>query len=158
MKKNNDSVEGPDGLACTARLPLSSVTVGRTGGVRVFGSETRRDAGLIRRARSLPGNGLRRVSDWRRWRCSRQGTGAKHADKQMAARQSWDALKLDLCTTVDSGYRLFGLPLLTKGEVDELEREVLVEIKAADPTATASVRKNLHAILKACAGRIDVLA
>lgn len=43
---------------------------------------------------------------------------------------------LDLCTTVDSGYRLFGLPLLTRDEVDE----------------------NLYAILKACAGRIDVLA
>ncbi|MEU1406841.1 hypothetical protein ABZ471_31610 [Streptomyces sp. NPDC005728] len=100
----------------------------------------------------------RGLTDWRRWRCSRQGKGAKHADKQMVARQNWDALKLDLCTTVDSGYRLFGLPLLTRDEVDELEREVLVEIKAADPTATASARKNLHAILKACAGRIDVLA
>ncbi|WP_158761747.1 hypothetical protein [Streptomyces sp. NRRL S-146] len=102
-----------------------------------------------------PAKGL---TGWRRWRCSRNGTDVKHADKQMAARQSWDALKLDLCTTVDSGYRLFGLPLLTRDEVDELERKLLVEIKAADPTAAASARKNLHAIQKACAGRIDVLA
>ncbi|AZS84143.1 hypothetical protein AB0465_02470 [Streptomyces griseoviridis] len=94
----------------------------------------------------------------RRWRCSRHGTDAQHADKQMEARQSWDALKFDLCTTVDSGYRLFGLPFLTRGEADELERELLVEVKATDPTAAASARKNLHAILKACAGRIDVLA
>nr|WP_285562811.1 hypothetical protein [Streptomyces hygroscopicus] len=105
--------------------------------------------------RDKPASGL---TDWRRWRRSRQATGAKHADKQMAAHQSWHTLKLDLCTTVDSGYRLFGLPLLTKGEVDELEREVLAEIEAAGPTDAASTRKNLHAILKACAGRIDVLA
>jgi hypothetical protein len=90
--------------------------------------------------RDKPASGL---TDWRRWRRSRQATGAKHADKQMAAHQSWHTLKLDLCT---------------KGEVDELEREVLAEIEAAGPTDAASTRKNLHAILKACAGRIDVLA
>ena len=27
MKKNNRPVEGPDGLVCTARLPLSSATL-----------------------------------------------------------------------------------------------------------------------------------
>jgi hypothetical protein len=27
VKKNNDTVEGPDGLVCTARLPLSSATL-----------------------------------------------------------------------------------------------------------------------------------
>jgi hypothetical protein len=27
VKKNNHPVEGPDGLACTARLPLSSATL-----------------------------------------------------------------------------------------------------------------------------------
>ncbi|MFE2611675.1 hypothetical protein ACFXI6_54060 [Streptomyces mirabilis] len=27
MTKNNSSVEGPDGLVCTARLPLSSATL-----------------------------------------------------------------------------------------------------------------------------------
>jgi hypothetical protein len=87
-----------------------------------------------------------------------QEAGDKHADKRMAARHSWDVLKLDLCTTVDSGYRLFGLPLLADGAIADLERKVLVGIEAADFDAADPARADLRAILNACAGRIDVLA
>jgi hypothetical protein len=37
VKKNNDTVEGPDGLVCTARLPLSSATLIR-GHMKEIGS------------------------------------------------------------------------------------------------------------------------
>lgn len=87
-----------------------------------------------------------------------QEAGDKHTDKQMAARRSWDVLKLDLCTTVDSGYRLFGLPFLAADAIADLEGKVLVEIEAADFETAGPARDDLRAILDACAGRIDVLA
>ncbi|MFJ6393982.1 hypothetical protein ACIQJT_41130 [Streptomyces sp. NPDC091972] len=87
-----------------------------------------------------------------------QATGDKHADKRMAARRSWDVLKLDLCTTLDSGYRLFGLPFLAADAVAVLEGKVLLEIEAADFDTAGPARDDLRAILNACAGRIDVLA
>lgn len=87
-----------------------------------------------------------------------QQAGDKPADKRMAARRSWDVLKLDLCTTVDSGYRRFGLPLLADDAIADVERKVLAGIEAADVDAADPARADLRAILNACAGRIDVLA
>ncbi|MFD7603449.1 hypothetical protein ACFWAN_23585 [Streptomyces mirabilis] len=87
-----------------------------------------------------------------------QGTDEKQAAKQRTARRSWDVLKLDLCTTIDSGYRLFGMPFLTDSAIDDLERKVLGGIDTDDPDATEPARDDLHAILNACAARIDVLA
>ncbi|MFI0736419.1 hypothetical protein ACH4S9_46730 [Streptomyces sp. NPDC021225] len=100
----------------------------------------------------------RKLSNWRPRPRTGQGRGDKHADKRMAARRSWDVLKLDLCTTVDSGYRLFGLPFLADDAIADLERKVLVGIEAAESDATDPARDDLHAILNACVGRIDVLA
>ncbi|MFF2961612.1 hypothetical protein ACFVT1_22390 [Streptomyces sp. NPDC057963] len=100
----------------------------------------------------------RKLRNWRPRPRTGQGTGDQHADKRMVARRSWDVLKLDLCTTVDSGYRLFGLPFLADDAIADLERKVLVGIEAAGPDATDPARDDLHAILKACAARIDVLA
>ncbi|MER7042711.1 hypothetical protein [Streptomyces microflavus] len=85
-------------------------------------------------------------------------SGDKHADKRMEVRRSWDALKLDLRTTVDSGYRLLGLPFLAADAIAELEGKVLVEIEATDFDIANAVRDDLRAILNACEGRIDVLA
>ncbi|WP_060902579.1 hypothetical protein [Streptomyces europaeiscabiei] len=96
--------------------------------------------------------------NWRPKMRTGKEAGSNHADERMAARRSWDALKLDLCTTVDSGYRLFGLPLLTDDAIADLERKVLVGIEAADSNAAGPARDDLHVILNACAGRIDVLA
>lgn len=76
--------------------------------------------------------------------------------EQKAARDSWDALKLNLRTTIDTGYRLFGTPLLADSAVDELEKQVLGDIDGA--AATRPVRDDLETVLQACAARIDVLA
>ncbi|MFJ9590575.1 hypothetical protein [Streptomyces acidicola] len=100
----------------------------------------------------------RKLRNWRPRPLAGQGMGDKHADKRMAVRRSWEVLKLDLCTTVDSGYRLFGLPFLAADAVADLEKKVLAGIKAADSDATGTARDDLDAILNACAGRIDVLA
>ncbi|MFD9302155.1 hypothetical protein ACFWCB_05545 [Streptomyces sp. NPDC060048] len=77
-------------------------------------------------------------------------------DEQKTARDSWDALKLNLRTTIDTGYRLFGTPLLADSAVDELEKKVLGDIEGAGVTQMA--RDDLEAVMQACAVRIDVLA
>ncbi|WP_159026514.1 hypothetical protein [Streptomyces vietnamensis] len=82
----------------------------------------------------------------------------KQADKQMAARRSWDALKRDLSTTVDTGYRSIGLPFLADEVVAELDRNVLAGIDADYPGGAARARADLQAIQDACARHIDVLA
>ncbi len=76
--------------------------------------------------------------------------------EQRAARDSWDALKLNLRTTIDTGYRLFGTPLLADSAIDELEKKVLRDIDGA--AATQRAREDLETVLQACAARIDVLA
>ena len=96
--------------------------------------------------------------NWRPKPRTRQEMGDKQADKRMTARRSWDVLKLDLRTTIDSGYRLFGLPLLRDEVIADLERKVLVGIEAGDLDASGPARDGLRAILNACAARIDVLA
>ncbi|ESP95765.1 hypothetical protein B591_31228 (plasmid) [Streptomyces sp. GBA 94-10 4N24] len=87
-----------------------------------------------------------------------EGMGDKHADKRMAVRRSWEVLELDLRTTVDTGYRLFGLSFLADDAVADLENKVLAGIEAANSDATGPARDDLNALLNACAGRIDVLA
>ncbi|MET8661684.1 hypothetical protein [Streptomyces griseus] len=77
-------------------------------------------------------------------------------EKQMAARRSWDIVKLDLKTTVDSGYGTIALRFLPEDEIAALESSVLAAI--ADPEAADSARDDLQAILAVCAERIDVLA
>jgi hypothetical protein len=87
-----------------------------------------------------------------------QGTDDEQIDKRMTARRSWDVLKLDLCTTIDSGYRLFGMPFLADSAIADLERQVLAAIDATDPGVTGPARDDLCVILEACSARIDVLA
>ncbi|MCX4985965.1 hypothetical protein [Streptomyces sp. NBC_00572] len=89
---------------------------------------------------------------------SPQRADDKQADKRMAARRSWDALKRDLSTTVDTGYRTIGLPFLADEAVAELGRKVLAEIEAGCPGGGGRVRVDLQAIQDACARHIDVLA
>ncbi|MFD5387596.1 hypothetical protein ACFWMG_22130 [Streptomyces sp. NPDC127074] len=79
-------------------------------------------------------------------------------DKRATARDIWAALKLDFCTTIDSGYRFSGMPFLADGAVVDLEDRVLAAIDTAAPDGAGQVRDDLHAILGACATRIDVLA
>ncbi|MGW4985028.1 hypothetical protein [Streptomyces mirabilis] len=94
---------------------------------------------------------------WRPRPRTDQGIDENQADKRMTARRSWDVLKRDLCTTIDSGYRLFGMPFITDSAIANLERKVLVGIDTDDPDAAGPARDDLHAILNACAARIDVL-
>jgi hypothetical protein len=100
----------------------------------------------------------RKPRSWRRRPPTGQGTDDKHADKRLAVRRSWDVVKVDLRTNVDSGYRLFGLPFLTKDAIADLERKVEEGIEGADSDATDPARADLCAILDACTARIDVLA
>lgn len=91
----------------------------------------------------------------KQWLPLRRATESTAAE-QSAARDSWDALKLNLRTTIDTGYRLFGTPLLADSAIDELEKKVLRDIDGAAATQTA--RDDLETVLQACAARIDVLA
>jgi hypothetical protein len=84
--------------------------------------------------------------------------GQSIADEQSAARRSWGALRLDLRTTVDTGYRLFGIPFLADSAIADLEKKVLGAIDASDAETSGLARDDLHAVLEACAARIDVLA
>jgi hypothetical protein len=99
-----------------------------------------------------------RPSNWLQRSRTGQLVSDKHAEKQMAVRRSWDAVKLDLRTTVDSGYRPFGLPFLAEDAIDDLEKKVSDAVEAADFETIEVARADLRAILDACARRIDVLA
>ncbi|MFC8247378.1 hypothetical protein [Streptomyces chartreusis] len=89
-----------------------------------------------------------------RLRAEREAGGG-HADEQMAALRTWDAVKLGLSTPVDTGYRRIGLPFLT----DEVVAEIEAKVRAAvDGGGTGPARADLLAIQRACSGRVDVLA
>ncbi|MFJ1958544.1 hypothetical protein ACIOGT_39060 [Streptomyces microflavus] len=90
------------------------------------------------------------------WRTGSPRKSSEVAVKQMAALRSWDIVKLNLCTSVDSGYRIIGLHFLPQDEVAALEAKVLAAI--AEPDATGPARRDLQAILAVCAARVDVLA
>jgi hypothetical protein len=86
-----------------------------------------------------------------------EGSG-KLTDKQMAARRSWDALKRDLRTTIDSGYRPLAMPFLPASTITDLEIKVLTAIDSADFLKAAPAYDDLRVILTACSARIDELA
>lgn len=84
--------------------------------------------------------------------------GGDHADEQMAALRTWDAVKLGLSTPVDTGYRRIGLPFLTDEVVAELESKVQAAVHGDRPGSTGPARADLQAIQRACSGRVDVVA
>jgi hypothetical protein len=88
----------------------------------------------------------------------RQEAGGRYAEKQGAALRSWDALKRSLSTTVDTGYRLIGLPFLADEVVAEMDRRVIIAIELGISQEIDRVRVDLQAIRDVCAGSIDVLA
>ncbi|MGW6563901.1 hypothetical protein [Streptomyces sp. NPDC054975] len=112
-----------------------------------------RDLEELDRAR---GNGTTGRS--RKWPLMPKEANDKHDDTRVAARRSWDALKRDLSTTVDTGYRRIGLSFLPAEVIAELEKKVLDGIKADDSSTSAPAREDLQSIRDACADHIDVLA
>ncbi|WP_406470336.1 hypothetical protein OH738_30975 [Streptomyces hirsutus] len=89
----------------------------------------------------------------------RDSEEAKTREKQDAARRSWDAVQLDLQTSVDTGYA-FGTPLLPRETRDDLHKKVEKAIEALkdDKDAAKDVLVDLHDIQAACVGRIDSVA
>ncbi|WP_432762139.1 hypothetical protein [Streptomyces sp. NBC_01369] len=106
--------------------------------------EVRGRSGTTSKARARRPAGRRRAAD--------------HAAEVLAVRKSWDVLELDLRTTVDTGYRWFGLPFLAKDTVESLVGKVSAGIRSAELAASIPARNGLHAILSACEAHIDVLA
>ncbi|MEU9488096.1 hypothetical protein AB0D83_31435 [Streptomyces decoyicus] len=87
--------------------------------------------------------------------------GERAADeKRDAARKSWDAVELDLRTSVDTGYALFGTPFLPPETTTDLRVRVETAIEAfeGDPVTTKEVLDDLGKIREACTGRLDSVA
>ncbi|MEU0952505.1 hypothetical protein ABZ353_09110 [Streptomyces niveus] len=80
--------------------------------------------------------------------------------KQDAARRSWDAVELDLGTSVDTGYNLLGTPFLPPEVTDDLRERVETAIEELNDDATAAkeVLDDLSKIREACLGRLDSVA
>ncbi|MFH8628222.1 hypothetical protein ACH4A8_41160 [Streptomyces vietnamensis] len=112
-----------------------------------------RDLEALDRAR---GNGA--TSKWNKWLPVSKQTDNKHADERMSAYRSWDTLKRDLSTTLDTGYRPIGLPFLMEDVIAELEKKMLDEINATETSAASPAHSDLQTIREACAGHIDVLS
>jgi hypothetical protein len=80
-------------------------------------------------------------------------------EKQDAARRSWDAVQLNLWTSVDTGYT-FGTSFLPRETTNDLCERVERAIQALpeDKDAAAEVLAALGKILEACGDRIDSVA
>ncbi|MEU2771304.1 hypothetical protein ABZ628_32030 [Streptomyces diastaticus] len=83
------------------------------------------------------------------------GTG----EKQDAARRSWDAVELDLRTSVDTGYA-FGVPLLPHEAIENLREAVEKAIEAMpdDKDTAEKALDSLGKIRQACRERVDSVA
>ncbi|MEW9518816.1 hypothetical protein [Streptomyces tubercidicus] len=81
-------------------------------------------------------------------------------EKRDAARKSWDAVELDLRTSVDTGYALFGTPFLPTEMTTDLRLRVEAAIEAVEgnPAATKEVLDDLGKVREACTGRLDSVA
>ncbi|MHC8422852.1 hypothetical protein ACH121_24160 [Streptomyces sp. NB004] len=79
--------------------------------------------------------------------------------KTDAALRSWDALHLDLCAGIDTGYSV-GMPFLPASALQGLETKILSAIQSGRVTADAidEADKELRALQAACADRLDPLA
>ncbi|MEU5683623.1 hypothetical protein [Streptomyces venezuelae] len=80
-------------------------------------------------------------------------------EKQDAARRSWDVVRLDLRTSVDTGYG-FGTPVLPMETIDELNEKLEKAITALedDKEAAMEVLEDLGKIQRACTSWIDSVA
>ncbi|MFD8050171.1 hypothetical protein ACFV5E_42855 [Streptomyces chartreusis] len=84
----------------------------------------------------------------------------KTCERQDSARRSWDAVRLDLQTPVDTGYTPIGTLFLPVEVTNDLHQRVEQAIQAlpADKSAAMEVLSNLGKIRDACSGRIDSVA
>jgi hypothetical protein len=84
----------------------------------------------------------------------------KAVEMQDAARRSWDTVELDLWTSVDTGYALFGTPFLPPETTNDLREriEVAIEALVCDAAAAKEVLDDLGKIREACTGRLDSVA
>ncbi|MGV2917274.1 hypothetical protein [Streptomyces alfalfae] len=83
----------------------------------------------------------------------------KTGEKRDAARRSWDVVRLDLRTSVDTGYG-FGTPVLPIETIDELNEKLEKAITAfeGDKDAAVEVLADLDKIQDACTSWIDSVA
>lgn len=80
-------------------------------------------------------------------------------EKQRAALRSWDAVRLNLQTSIDTGYS-FGTPLLPADEVANLDRKVkrTIDQLLGDEDADAKLLVDLDFMQDVCARHIDSVA
>lgn len=83
----------------------------------------------------------------------------KTGEKQDAARRSWDAVELDLRTSVDTGYA-FGTPFLPLETIEDLHDvvEKAIEAMKDDRDAVEKALASLDKIRMACSERVDSVA
>lgn len=86
-------------------------------------------------------------------------TDAETSENQDAARRSWDAVELDLRTSVDTGYA-FGTPFLPLETINALQEDVEKAITAVkdDENRAERALASLDTIRMACIERVDSVA